>query len=246
MRASNLPFTNTLIRAILYFSGALSIVLVIAWPGYTSYVEARHLAHIAEHATHLDLMAQQLGQESFQAGIVVKLLAGFPLSQQALTPGPKQQQARADLAGQFARFANSFSMFSQLRVIDKYGKEVVRVNHTDGQIVNVPPEQLQNKADRDYVQITSQLNGYELYVSSVDLNQEHGTIEHPYNATQRFGTPILDGQGQLIGMIIANLDIQSIINRIKGHTLQHGHEPVELSILNKYGYWLSADNPELT
>ena len=245
MRASNLPFTSTLIRAALYFFGALFIVLVIAWPGYTNYLDARRTAHITEHVAHLDLMAQQLGQESFQAGIVVKLLAGFPLSQQALTPGPKQQQAKADLAGQFARFANSFSMFSQLRVIDRHGNEIVRVNHTDGQIVNVPPESLQNKADRDYFQITSQLNRYELYVSSVDLNQENGAIERPFNPTQRFATPILDDQGQFIGIIIANLAIQNIIDRIKKHTLEHDHAPVEFSILNKHGYWLSANNPDL-
>lgn len=245
MRTSRLPFASTLIRAVLYFFSALSIVLAIAWPGYTNYLDARRTAHITEHAAHLDLMGQQLGHESLQAGIIVKLLSGFPLSQHALIPGPNQQQARADLAGQFARFANSFSMFSQLRVLDQHGNEIVLVNNTGGNIVNVPPEGLQNKADRDYFQITSQLNGYELYVSSVDLNQERGVIERPHNATQRFATPILDGQGQFIGMIVANLDIQAIIDRIKNRTLKHDREPVEFSILNRHGYWLSANNPDL-
>ena len=245
MRLSSLPFGPILLRATCYFLVACLGVTAIIWPGYSGYLDSRRERHVADHVAHLDLMVQQLGQESYQAGVIVKLLSNFPLSLQALTPGPGQQQAIADLAGQFSRFAHSFPMFSQLRVIDSTGQEIVRVNHSQGNVINVPRENLQNKADRDYFRITSQLNGYEIYVSAIDLNQENGKLEDPLNPTQRFATPVLNGQGQFVGMVVGNLDVKAMLDRARWHVMDSDVASIEFSILNRHGYWITANNPDL-
>lgn len=71
----------------------------------------------------------------------------------------------------------------QLRYIDQQGMERIRLDHRGG-----PPQlvtELQNKSDRDYVQIGLALTAGGVYVSPIDLNIEHGQIERPFRPTQR-------------------------------------------------------------
>ncbi len=92
----------------------------------------------------------------------------------------------------------------QLRVFDEKGNEEVHAELIGGQIVITPPNLLQNKKDRPYFLEAMQLSNDELYVSSVELNQEYGKIEMPYVPVLRIATPVFDSEGKRKGVIMGN------------------------------------------
>ncbi|HSF72978.1 MAG TPA: methyl-accepting chemotaxis protein, partial [Microcoleus sp.] len=131
--------------------------------------------------------------------------------------------------------------YMQLRYIDNSGKEIVRVDSDGTNIQVIPDSQLQNKADRDYFLATMKLKSGEVYVSSLELNQERGKIEIPYKPTIRYATPIFNPKGERQGILISNALGSTLIDRVKNFN----HELSDQSfILNQDGYYLAHPNPK--
>jgi signal transduction histidine kinase/CheY-like chemotaxis protein/PAS domain-containing protein len=109
----------------------------------------------------------------------------------------------------FSSFAESNPEYFQIRYIgvaDK-GRELVRVDQTEGRVAVMPPEKLQSKGDRDYFQETLKLHAGEVYVSEIDLNRELGRIQVPHLRTLRAATPVFTPDGDLFGIVVVNMDI---------------------------------------
>src|SRR6478672_3916597 len=131
--------------------------------------------------------------------------------------------------------------YMQLRYIDNSGKEIVRVDSDGKNIQVIPDSQLQNKADRDYCRATMKLKSGEVYVSSLELNQERGKIEIPYKPTIRYATPIFNPKGERQGILISNALGSTLIDIVKNFN----HELSDQSfILNQDGYYLGHPNPK--
>jgi methyl-accepting chemotaxis protein len=131
--------------------------------------------------------------------------------------------------------------YMQLRYIDEKGNELVRVD-TDGTNIKVIPDsQLQNKADRDYFSATMKLKAGEIYVSSLNLNQEQGKIEVPYKPTIRYATPIFNAKGERQGIVIANALGNIPIDLVKNVNSELSNQAF---MLNQDGYYLSHQNPK--
>lgn len=119
------------------------------------------------------------------------------------------------LATIFASLASSKEIYYQLRFIDEFGQELVRVDAMNGKPERVSESNLQNKADRFYFLEASKYSLGELYVSEPTLNRE-GTppeIEVPYKPVLRFAAPVFDSTSVRRGMIIANVDFGAVLNR---------------------------------
>jgi methyl-accepting chemotaxis protein len=138
--------------------------------------------------------------------------------------------------------------YMQLRYIDEQGNEWVRVD-SDGRNIKVTPKaELQNKADRPYFIDTMKLPVGKLYVSPVDLNQEHGQIERPFKPTVRYATTLIDSVGQKRGIIIANVLANKFINAFKEEYSKEAqakrvYEGKEDFIINQDGFYISHPNP---
>ncbi|MDY7006035.1 MAG: methyl-accepting chemotaxis protein [Cyanobacteriota bacterium] len=141
----------------------------------------------------------------------------------------------------FIEFMQTKPYYMQLRYLDESGNEMVRVN-SDGLIVkNIPEEQLQNKAKREYFTETMTLNLGEIYVSPINLNREQGKIEIPYKPTIRYATPIFSVDGKRQGIIIANLLVDRMFQKLK----QENQNPIGAAfIINQDGYYLYAPNEQ--
>jgi len=100
----------------------------------------------------------------------------------------------------------------QLRYIDASGQEVIRIDRDkrSPELLIVPKHRLQNKADRYYFKETSLLMAHQFWHSNIDLNMEHGKIEHPLKPTFRVAT-IVVVDNQLKGIVIANLLFENMI-----------------------------------
>jgi len=154
-----------------------------------------------------------------------------------LLSGKQDDLARAIHRAQFFGLENPD--YDQVRYLDERGQEVLRINH-HGAIV--PPNELQNKADRPYFQKTMKLAQGQYYVSAFDLNVEHGQVEQPPKPTLRVAMPVFDANGRRHGIYIVNDLGANIISRLETFSPQYQQR---FRMLNAQGYWLKAARPDL-
>ena len=132
--------------------------------------------------------------------------------------------------------------YMQLRYIDAKGNEIVRLDTDSSKNIKIIPDsQLQNKADRDYFPATMKLKSGEVYVSSLNLNQEDGKIEIPYKPTIRYATPIFNATGERQGIVIANVLGSTLIDVVKDVNNERSNQAF---MLNQDGYYLDHPNPQ--
>ncbi len=88
----------------------------------------------------------------------------------------------------FLSLIKEVGVYQQIRLIDKKGMEIVRVdNHSNGTYEIVEKERLQDKSSRYYFTETMDTLEDTIYVSPFDLNMERGQIEIPYKPMIRIG-----------------------------------------------------------
>ncbi|MGA9377873.1 MAG: hypothetical protein WBV73_03645, partial [Phormidium sp.] len=90
----------------------------------------------------------------------------------------------------FVSFLEARPYYYQIKYVDQYGNELVRVNSKSGSVEIVQGSQLQNKSNTEYFKEAISLRRGEIYVSTVNLNRENGKIETPNVPVMRFATPI--------------------------------------------------------
>lgn len=100
----------------------------------------------------------------------------------------------------------------QLRYIDEYGDELVRVNNTAEGPYVVPSDELQNKASRAYFIEGMNTREGEVYVTDIELNVEQGVIEIPHVPTVRFVVPVFsDDTKERKGILIINVNAKPLL-----------------------------------
>jgi len=137
-------------------------------------------------------------------------------------------------------YVESKEIYDQVRYIDAYGDEKVRVNYNNGNTEIVEESVLQNKKDRYYYQETELLEDGQIYISKFDLNIENGEIEDPIKPMIRFATPIYGDDDKFLGIVIINFLGESIIGNIEK---EQGNSQGTLSLINNEGYWIYSDSP---
>lgn len=162
-------------------------------------------------------MARDLEAHVEGAGEDVLAVWQLPATQ-ALAAGDAPDEANArQLRTLFAAELAAKSHFVQLRFIDRQGLEIVRVGRSGpvSSVRVVPNEDLQPKVDRPYVTETFARPPGSLYVSRIELNQEFGVIEMPFLPVLRVATALPSGSRDPGGMVIVNVDMRSVLSRIR-------------------------------
>lgn len=143
------------------------------------------------------------------------------------------------LCEEFFRFATLNKRYSQIRLLDVTGYEIVRVDYKDGAAHCVPESQLQDKSDRYYFLESEKLKPGQIYQSQFDLNIERGQVEVPYNPTIRFVTPVTDYLGGVVGYMVLNFNAREMLSGIYSALKRRRGD---VRILNKEGYFLFSNN----
>ncbi|MDP2755047.1 MAG: PAS domain S-box protein, partial [Nitrospirota bacterium] len=132
--------------------------------------------------------------------------------------------------------------YMKLRYVDERGNELVRVDFEGGKARIIPDTELQNKADRYYFTEAMKLSAGQVYFSNIDLNQERGEIEVPYQPTLRIATPVFNRNGRPRGIIIASVGIQFLLH---SPGLLKSQKDEEIYIVDRDGYFLHHNsNPD--
>ena len=168
----------------------------------------------------------------------VGLLSAIPLVRQFLSaPTPASRGVAEHL---FATLVATRGDYSQARLIDSHGMEVLRVNRTAQGVHIVPVAKLQDKSLRPYVTATAHLASGVFYVSPLDLNIEHGVVVKPYDRTLRIGAPVFADDGTRVGMIMINLDGNRLLAQFMDDArLAQG----SMWLVDRDGNWLIGPDP---
>ncbi len=122
------------------------------------------------------------------------------------------------------------------------GLELVRSDRRGKEVVAKPGAELQNNADRPYFGKTLRLQPGEVYVSPIELNQEHGQIEVPHRPTLRVATPVFTATGEAFGIVIINIDAGPLLQQ----TAELIQSPAQVYIVNEAGDYLYHPDPTRT
>ncbi len=141
----------------------------------------------------------------------------------------------------FVNLAKTSTLYSQIRLLDLNGQELVRVDYRDGMTTRILRSQLQKKSERYYFKNTIALANGGVYTSPLDLNVEQGVIERPFLPMMRYGKPLYDENNNLKGALILNYFGTVVLDIFRD---QMKAIPSQAMLINKDGYWLSHPNPD--
>ncbi|MFC1645547.1 HAMP domain-containing protein, partial [Patescibacteria group bacterium] len=116
----------------------------------------------------------------------------------------------------FSSIAQSKGFYSQVRYLDEFGQEMIRVNYDGENVEVIEEDNLQNKKDRDYFSEAIVYPQGKIYSSEINLNKE-GTppiVEVPYQPVIRYATTIFDNNETNRGMLVVNVDFEKALEKV--------------------------------
>jgi diguanylate cyclase (GGDEF)-like protein len=146
------------------------------------------------------------------------------------------------IAREYLELARQKTIYNQIRFLDDYGMETVRIDFNDGRPIIIPDQLLQPKGGRYYFPQTTALNNGEIFVSPFDLNMEQGVVEDPRRPVLRFATPIRDLAGENRGIVILNYLGESLFQAL-GQAVEGTEQRTFLA--NWESYWLWGPDPSV-
>ena len=107
--------------------------------------------------------------------------------------------------------------YLQIRLISTvdHGLELVRLDRDGHQMVPVTGVNLQEKAHFSYVFNTLPLRRGHVYLSDISINHEEGVHSGLHKPTVRVATPVVTDDGTVQGVIVINLDLNGLFDRLK-------------------------------
>ena len=144
-----------------------------------------------------------------------------------------------NVAKDWKEFSIQNPHYDQIRYLDEFGNEVIRINKNGASAEILDPSQLQNKSDRYYFKETKQLDKDGVFVSPFDLNIEFNEIEIPPKPMIRFASPLYDNENNFKGIIILNYLGQNILDDFRSLA---SNSNGTVSLVNSDGYWISCES----
>ncbi|WP_348707759.1 ATP-binding protein [uncultured Pseudoalteromonas sp.] len=124
------------------------------------------------------------------------------------------------LAKIFSGFMTTDKELAQARYIyiADNGKEVVRVDNVNDQVIRISEENLQHKGHRDYMRVAAELEDGQVYISPINYNRENGRLQQPYVSTYRIAKLVKDTEGKPFAVLILNYNAEDLINKLTSNT----------------------------
>ena len=144
------------------------------------------------------------------------------------------------LKEEFREFAIAREVYTQVRLLDASGRELLRVNAGMTGVTIADAQELQDKSDRDYFKKGIQTD-QGVHISRFDLNVEEGNVEWPPNPTLRFSTVVRDVTGEKVGLVVLNFSGKRLLSRIRFAGREAAGVPY---LVNDQGYWIIGPSPE--
>jgi methyl-accepting chemotaxis protein len=152
---------------------------------------------------------------------------------------------KREVEADFTTFMEVNPVYYQLRYIDEFGVEIIKLYSINGEILIASYNELGNKRVRPYFEKTMQLAKGEVYVSPLDLNiddsiiENRGTVENPeYVPVIRYAMPLFDDGSERKGIVIFNVYANRFLDDIR----RLGGEGEFSFLVDNNGYYLAHPN----
>ena len=219
------------------FLPMVALVVIIGLSLASIQMNERISKVLESDSTHLQLVSGFLGAEVLSSLKHLRALAAEAVTREALDASvPAQLRPLQD---SFLTLARRNPLYQQVRWIDEKGMERVRVSRVGDEPFVVDEQNLQDKRGRYYFEVANEMLFGELYISRVDLNQEHGGIEMPPRPVLRIATPVAGSAQQRRGVLIINIDMKYLFEFV--HSMGQSDPDVQYFLINQQGVLLDAD-----
>ncbi|WP_344934562.1 response regulator [Zhongshania borealis] len=132
---------------------------------------------------------------------------------------PPQALNRKNVEDFLLGYTAKNSLISQIRWIDEKGMERARLDRlTRAGSKFTSAEVLQDKSSRYYVSEANSAATDIIYISPIDLNIEQGRVVQPFQPTLRMVIPTRNEEGLKDGIIVLNIDLTTIFEKIYAST----------------------------
>lgn len=209
----------------------LLVLVVIAGTGafvhWGLYAATLRIGYNREN-TRTQLLSSQMEQYLNMVEADVRSIANSPLVRQLAAQAASDDVAESQLGAKQLRALLNEDFFARISAIPAYaqirligladgGREIIRVDRLSpgGQPTIVPESKLQKKAARPYFQNAIAVGSGKVYVSPIELNQEHGAIETPHVPVIRVASPINAPVGHAFAVVVINVDMRPIFNDLR-------------------------------
>ncbi|REE23957.1 MULTISPECIES: diguanylate cyclase [unclassified Paraburkholderia] len=197
-------------------------VLASGATGYYAYRANRTM--LVNEAERSLLMSTELLGQRFSTSIDdvaadALVLASMPstaeLAQTDDGAGPSA--ARERLAQVYSSFMVHHPEYLQVRLISRqhYGLELVRFDRDADGLVRVEGDKLQEKGQFAYVFDTLAFSPGRIYTSPILVNHEYGSHAAEGKPTLRLGTPVSNGNGTVVGVVVIDIDLAGLFKRVQ-------------------------------
>ena len=219
-------------------------IVAMGLVGYTSYASSR--AALLGSAQRDMLTATRVLGKNFQERI--DEVSAHALLLARLTPslqggGAMDGNDRTRLAEAFTALLEVHPDYFQARLISAsdHGMALVRVDRDTQLLLRIEGLHLQEKAHYPYVFNTLKLARGQVYLSDITLNRETGAHAGLDKPTLRVATPVAGADGAIVGLIVINIDLDTMFVRLKADL----PKAYQLYLSNHWGDYLIHPDPAL-
>lgn len=128
-------------------------------------------------------------------------------------------------------------IYDQIRYINEYGMEEIRINYNQGDPLLVSVDKLQNKGDRYYFKELKNYSEPTILISYLDLNIENNKVEIPLKPMIRYSVSVFNDVGEFKGALVLNFLADDIFKMLNKEAKLHN---TRIYLLNSDGYFLSG------
>lgn len=207
--------------------------------GWSIFKDTTHSNGTRNDANMLENITTLSEAEFFQLGEVSFELKS--LAENHFLESSSQTEALSQMERDFLLISKMKSFYDQIRFFDKNGMEMIRVENRRDEQTLIPREALENKSDRPYFEIISQLEEGEFYLTGPQVMTENGVPLIPLRMVIQSFFPVDDKQtGERLGYININLDADPLFGEIKANmSATRG----QTHVLNEKGDWIFSREP---
>lgn len=221
--------------AIKIFVATAAVVIALSIVGY--YIErGMKYTALAENESRFLISATSILDEVFR-GVLGDVLILAEKKHLFRNAGAEKNL----LAKEFIDVANIKRIYQQIYLVDASGRETVKVDHSGRAAYAVAEPDLQNESHRHYFQQTMSLKPGTIFVShpASDIKQQKSA--RPAMPMVRLATPVVNTQGERKGILVLNLLVDKLLDKIAGDEIVGQRD---LMLLNDDGYWLYGGNTD--
>lgn len=150
---------------------------------------------------------------------------------------------RRQLTSRFAAELTAKPWYDEWRIVgvEDEGREIIRVDRSGagGASRAAPEAELQRDGDQDHFQKTIALAAGDVYISPIELKQTHGTTAAARVPSMRVAAPLIAADGRRFAIVIADLDLRPVFDRIRA-TARQGSR---IYVVNETGDFLLHPDP---